>query len=103
MAPVNRPNYAPDRRPGEWLPEDLDGGARGIVAFHLAAADVETVAALIEAGAAALKYGPGISEGLVGMGARRRVVRLGVQVARALRSEHARRTTKPPTKRKAAR
>lgn len=90
---TNRPTYAPERRPGDSR-DDFAGAY--VLAFHFDVADVYTVAALIEAGAAALKYAPGSATDYVELNARRRNVRLGRDVARAMRAEHARRTTPAP-------
>lgn len=94
---TNRPEYAPERRPGD--PLDLEPAARELVAMHFYARDVGTIAALIEAGAAALKYAPGSASAAVELNARRSAVKLGSSVARAMRAELARRTAPAPTKR----
>jgi hypothetical protein len=96
---TNRPTYAPERRPGD---SRNDYAGAYVLAFHFDVGDVYTVAALIEAGAAALKYAPGNATDFVELNARRRTVKLGRAVAVALRAEHSRRTTPAPTpKRKA--
>ena len=81
---TNRPTYAPQRRPGEttdpFNPAEL-------IAFHLAADDVLTIAALVEAGAAAIKYGPATTTAGLETITRDRHVQLGKDVARSLRAE----------------
>lgn len=89
---TNRPEYAPAKRPGD--PLELADCARELVAMHFYPGDLLNVAALIEAGAAALKYAPGT--GLTKANSRKRTVNLGAQVARAMRAEVTRRTTPAP-------
>jgi len=98
---TNRPSYAPERRPGDpqELPLDRSSGDLVIIAF--ASGDVPVVAALIEAGAAALKYAPVSAVDVVEQGARKRHGELAKAVARTMRAELTRRTRPAKVKRKA--
>lgn len=83
---TNRPNYAPERRPGDPLDGDLENGPRELVVFAFGRYDVRIIAELIEAGAAAFKYAP-TDGGLTTVNRRRSVIKLGKAVARELRAE----------------
>ena len=83
----NRPTYAPERRPGDPL-HDVAGYE--LVVLHLALPDVMTIASLVEAGSAALKYAPARATNVTELSFRQRDYRLGSSVAKALRSEGAR-------------
>lgn len=77
----DRPDYAAARRPGEPL-----GMRDELVIVHLARADVETIASLIDAGAAALAHGP-MSSGIAAMLTARDACDLAAAVAGAMRDE----------------
>lgn len=87
---TNRPTYAPDRRPGDpsILGEHgLEQTAYDLIALHLASGDALTIASLIEAGAAALRYAPIAATDVVELNSRQRHYRLAFDVAAALRDE----------------
>jgi len=89
---TNRPDYAPDRRPGDSIlinGADLERTANDLIAFHVDSRHALVIAALIEAGASAHAHTlPGTSA--VGLVATKEHVELGHAAAQALRDEVAR-------------
>lgn len=82
---TNRPDYAPERRAGD--PTDIMTAAYDLVTLHATIQDAYTIAALIDAGSAALEHAPARATDLVEIANRRRMSSLGFAAAAALRAE----------------
>lgn len=82
---TNRPTYALERRPGEST--ELETAARELVVLTTTLRDAPVIAALLEAGSAALKYAPARASAPVELNSRHSDYRLGAIAAKALRAE----------------